>query len=189
MRGAVGCRGGGAPGALAGPQQRKRGIEGARQPRDTAGYLRRPGGARRAFEDAEGGGEDSPRQREEGRQTSRVNWVTTQGYVKKMVEAIEQGELEARRRAQAHPQVLREEDRWRAEEEEGGEASQGLPCGRRPSEKQLRQAEVVTQQGMRHSMGKRTFEEVEVHAAPPTGSPPMSRRRLIEALSRRAEEC
>ena len=74
------------------PQKRKRGLEGAEQPRSTAGYLRRPGGASKAFEETPEGGETSPRQNKKVRITSRVDWDTTQRNVKKMIEAIEKGE-------------------------------------------------------------------------------------------------
>ena len=78
----------------------KRGVEGVVQARSTAGYLRKPGGARKAFEDSyEGAGED--RVRIGGSIVPhRVNEGTTRGHVSKMIRAIEEGEQEAHRRAQ-----------------------------------------------------------------------------------------
>ena len=73
------------------PRGEKRGLEGGGQPRSMAGYLRRPGGNKLAFEEAHGGHEEGSGVRGERSDPVRADRVISQYMAVKMAAAIEAG--------------------------------------------------------------------------------------------------
>ena len=111
-------------------RKRKRGLEGGMQPRSTAGYWRRPGGAKPAFEDALGGQVEDQGGRRRGHGAAPVDRAITQGLVARMAEAIEAGA----RAAMEVPQVAnRDGSLRRGSGDMGGNESQTpeVPTNRR----------------------------------------------------------
>ena len=114
----------------AGKRKREQGFAGGEVPRSTAGYLRRPGGARAAFEAVFRPGGSNPGDSGEGAAEQPAGHAALQSTEAKMAEAIEAGA----RAAKEMPQVANRDGSLRLESGgRGGNESQTpeVPTNRR----------------------------------------------------------
>ena len=141
--------------------------------------MRRPDGARKAFEVALEGGEEYRSSREEDRGICRANRDATERNVKKIIEAIEEAERQARTNAQACPKVA--EERGRVEEG-------AMPCTLMRDARALPKAAEGggrEEEEAKPRARKRRADEQNNEVTPEVNS---SRRRLIEGLMSQVEQ-